>query len=800
MTLKETINEAIAANMNKVVHSDEKSNPSDWLKEGDSLICVSCMHLESLEIPQALKVFRKGKFGIISGKDSYKVKRNKLIHEQSPLHVWCLKHLEGKKEESANADRINRAAADMLATNAAFCFLTGGSAMDWVRLNDKDALTHGLKTATKNDGSQEFFSYRDSFFMKLSDEIKELFRSHIKSFSVTLDKITVQRVPYVAVLTYFFWEGRIAILLNSVHRMKSEEGDSDGNAQMVIKVLMETLGLSLPALRSKCHHFAYDGVYASREERTTNNGLALTDHFSELLGLESGDVTGNHDMSHNLQLVYSDVFKHEKKGDKKIKKVLNEVFEIMSNYNSGEGGTVFHEFAMRMHRAVLTNKSRQETRFVRSDLRGLQSYMVNLPTLYNIQGEIMQSCNLTCDNTGAKQAQALMDKMSDGKRLATITGLAFLENEYAICSVQSQHSRTFPTTTMAAIMVLDKKLEQLSEAWVWSKEDMVLAGFGAPHDIIQDLLSGSYEPRVKPGSLRRSTIQHSIYRRDHLRQQENLIATGISDKDLEEVLNWTPQIAANDDFDGTGSFSVEGFDDEAKEDVEEHLKALAQQLHERLGARLKILPLTLSAFEAFGGDLSWVDADNFYDVGTTKLENVFSDLVGVSKDNFDFDSCYTAYLIFMRFSRNKIIAAGGMVDLEKLWRMFWVEAHEQDEYSNFVELFEHIQIKSYSEAIAETVGSIMNIQLGSGRNLHPVNMNKEMFLRFNLAPLHVLKSLLIPEVVKDKIENERKTYFNKTNQKSMLKYESLSASIGNFRKDAEERSHLPATLFEKHLL
>ena len=107
--------------------------------------------------------------------------------------------------------------------------------------------------------------------------------------------------------------------------------------------------------------------------------------------------------------------------------------------------------------------------------------------------------------------------------------------------------------------------------------------------------------------------------------------------------------------------------------------------------------------------------------------------------------------------------------------MFWVEAHEQDEYSNFLELFEHIQIKSYSEAIAETVGSIMNIQLGSGRNLHPVNMNKEMFLRFNLAPLHVLKSSLIPEVVKDKIENERKTYFNKTNQKSMLKYESLSA-------------------------
>ena len=45
----------------------------------------------------------------------------------------------------------------------------------------------------------------------------------------------------------------------------------------------------------------------------------------------------------------------------------------MANYNSEEGGTVIHEFAMRMNREVLTNKGRQETRFSRSDLRGLQN-------------------------------------------------------------------------------------------------------------------------------------------------------------------------------------------------------------------------------------------------------------------------------------------------------------------------------------------------------------------------------------------------------------------------------------------
>ena len=56
-------------------------------------------------------------------------------------------------------------------------------------------------------------------------------------------------------------------------------------------------------------------------------------------------------------------------------------------------------------------------------------------------------------------------------------------------------------------------------------------------------------------------------------------------------------------------------------------------------------------------------------------------------------------------------------------------------YENFVGLFLHIQIKSYSEALCETVGSIMKMDHGRGRNIHPVNFNKEIYLRFNLHPL-----------------------------------------------------------------
>ena len=58
-----------------------------------------------------------------------------------------------------------------------------------------------------------------------------------------------------------------------------------------------------------------------------------------------------------------------------------------------------------------------------------------------------------------------------------------------------------------------------------------------------------------------------------------------------------------------------------------------------------------------------------------------------------------------------------------------------DMYENFVGLFLHIQIKSYSEALCETVGSIMKMDHGRGRNINPVILNKEVYLRLNLHPL-----------------------------------------------------------------
>ena len=132
---------------------------------------------------------------------------------------------------------------------------------------------------------------------------------------------------------------------------------------------------------------------------------------------------------------------------------------------------------------------------------------------------------------------------------------------------------------------------------------------------------------------------------------------------------------------------------------------------------------------------------------------------------------------------------------EETWKRFYID-HKKDAEC-FITLFQFIQIKTYSEAICETVGSIMNIHRGRGRNLHPVNYHKELFLRFNLPPLHHLTTTFIPALVKIKLEENTK-YYRKLDHSRLdkLKFQTLSATIGNFRKREEERSHLPLSYTE----
>jgi hypothetical protein len=94
----------------------------------------------------------------------------------------------------------------------------------------------------------------------------------------------------------------------------------------------------------------------------------------------------------------------------------------------------------------------------------------------------------------------------------------------------------------------------------------------------------------------------------------------------------------------------------------------------------------------------------------------------------------------------------------------------------------------------------MKIAMGTGRNLSPVNLSKEVCLQFNLPPLHICKESIIPIIVQELVNERGKTYTRKGDKYNRIsrffKYTHISSALGNFRKKEEDTAHLPIEVFK----
>ena len=111
----------------------------------------------------------------------------------------------------------------------------------------------------------------------------------------------------------------------------------------------------------------------------------------------------------------------------------------------------------------------------------------------------------------------------------------------------------------------------------------------------------------------------------------------------------------------------------------------------------------------------------------------------------------------------------------------------------FQKLWENIMIRSTSEAICETIGSIMNQHCGKNRHLEPDFFNMEMGLRVNLGPLHLLDSL-----IDDIFSNDtNKSYLRKETRISQISSKDVnkSSAIATFQKNNEKKSRFPSSFW-----
>ena len=103
-----------------------------------------------------------------------------------------------------------------------------------------------------------------------------------------------------------------------------------------------------------------------------------------------------------------------------------------------------------------------------------------------------------------------------------------------------------------------------------------------------------------------------------------------------------------------------------------------------------------------------------------------------------------------------------------------------------------------SEAMAETVGSMMGAAIARGRNPHPINLSKELCLRFNIPPLHCLNDFIEDIYIQRKKENAEYTCRISSKRPDKLISSASSAAIHNFREKQASASHLPIDIWGKN--
>ena len=789
----------VAENLKKEKQKETVECEADWMETEEDFICNNCLIESSrFDVPLALKKYRKGKFGFISKTgDRDRTREYKLNHQNNVLHKWCFSQTEMKKKRKLAAKENDEKAATMVVTNAVYCLKNSHSSAEFRKLCDKDQLIPDINVATKNDGRMMFFEIKDMVYDELSERVVKIIKE-ASDLAVTLDKVTIGSRTYTVILSYYFYEGVIHCLLNKLYIMESDQCNGGTTAEFLVMTLMESLKLSRRDLARKLRHLSYDGVYELSAERTRGGGgLSLVHHVADVLGVDRDALTGHWDVGHKLQLVYGDVLPKDDKfaADEKL------VFDLMSEVKKYDEGMRFQELAEDLMHPILTPQGRrQNTRWVRSELRCFEVFLRDLPTIINLLGIDEQRAAAEMKHADQKIIRKKISKLSDGEFIARIIGYCQILNSYAKASLDSQHVKSFPTTVLESVEREGKILEELGKEFKFEDEELFFAGIGSPSELITNLRNGIFRPHVTARAKMRRAGRLNI-EREHRREVLNNLGENVEMVELHDVLHWknaSDDVTAEDIV--VGEFSVENFTVANLGKVKKFLSQICEKLKESLDERLRTSELMKEAQSVFIGPFDWFDVQQCR-ASAVKVEANLASLSGKMgtewQENLQLshDELFIGYTRWISLFKSEK-AANPAIPTEKLWEKYYGKYKEDERSVLFIKMFQQVQLKTYSEAIAETCGSVMTLAQARFRNLEPVNFAQEIFIRFNLPALHVLRVTFIPAIVEKLLEyKEFHRRLEGSRFQGKLKYSNTSSSVGNFRANEEINSRLPVSYF-----
>ena len=309
------------------------------------------------------------------------------------------------------------------------------------------------------------------------------------------------------------------------------------------------------------------------------------------------------------------------------------------------------------------------------------------------------------------------------------------------------------------------ELRRLKETWVWSNSNLKLAAIGVPENLITEILrTGRYKAFVP-----------------NKNKTENDCNQDTNDQSDDE------------DLEPGGSMIVEKAEDSTLRAVISELQKVIAELLTRWDLRQPKTKLQESMMLAFG---KIHNSDNVA-MMVQLLQEVIKSLPPNQSELFEAQSCYPGFLSWNNywnetFNRENIgLNLDPLKNVHKYYEDWAMKGNERN--LPFQKLWENLMVRSTSEAICETIGSIMVQHGAKNRNLQPKNFNTEMYLRFNLPPLHHSDGLVNEVLAFD----SNKTYVRKGSRLSKIVSQDVnkSAAIGTFEKKSETKAYLPESFW-----
>ena len=179
----------------------------------------------------------------------------------------------------------------------------------------------------------------------------------------------------------------------------------------------------------------------------------------------------------------------------------------------------------------------------------------------------------------------------------------------------------------------------------------------------------------------------------------------------------------------------------------------------RLDTRVDVSDIINASVEAFH-NTSWYEESSDIPERENKAKGKLEALIkSVKPVQFeDVQVIFQGYLSFLQYKSLHMHTSTSQSSHQKSLEQLHFDFYKSDSNCNpqFVNLFEFINIKSYSEAYCESVGSLMNIMVNKGRVLAAGNFSRELIFAFNSPPIHILSQSFIREIAEYIINEQGK--------------------------------------------